>query len=419
MSYYPYAVDVEPSQFPSVLAKARLILYDVSKPYIGFTPDVDHPGRLVLVLQEEHEGLAEYLAEVGEPAPLSEAQLARLPELFADGVLTFAERPVLDDDEAVYAADRLLIQKAKSRRSQRWPHHAVIAQMIADLTLVFGLDAETLTDVTKQATGMQMARWVQLDTSAVRMLTAVLETPQWPEGWREPFWLEFAHATHWGVDKRFIGIFVYRFLDGWKIQPYNESYQVIGGGICYDIVTQQFSPNSPDSCPQKACIPQQFCASCWAQQQIFIAIFATTVNMLRGTYSLTYEAPVFRTTPLTWQEHDTRITEHGKKKSQWVEHTAICTLLSFDVSYTVLHGEGPEHDDPSPPFRQHWMTLYGIDEVVYALRDIDDYQRIYPIRRDGTRQEGCVPVSGGPRYVPMVADAKRRMGKKLHAQRYQ
>lgn len=155
------------------------------------------------------------------------------------------------------------------------------------------------------------------------------------------------------------------------------------------------------------------CEYCEKKTRFFSSWLRTALLMI-GRYYATSPTPApFETTTLCYDESERVSRAHSKKKRTIIHHKSITyTLVSYDVSektHTLSH--------PTSSTRGSWLASHERDEILYIARSIEPYERRYPSRKNGTRQEGLVHVTHQKeKYIPVLKE--RRVIQHVTARKY-
>lgn len=188
--------------------------------------------------------------------------------------------------------------------------------------------------------------------------------------------------------------------------------------------TPEFLPTLDYLCPYGKCenliqtqesyevLYRKPCEQCERDCIMWASWLHTAMRMIRRDYAVSSSPKPFETRSIKYSEKKLVPRHHGTGSPKWknIENSIPYTIVSYDVSLTPASQTPEELEETGThETRQNWLTLHGKDDIIYVARSIPDYQRRYPVRRNGTRLEGKVSVTTPlPKYVPMLRSDRRK-----------
>ncbi len=286
------------------------------------------------------------------------------------------------------------------------------------------------------------------EKSARNMLHAVMQDDiQWPAD-IIPFWIEHEIPDNLVKDHNLLAIEVapvsgtifssilsQKEIDAfppqlmvrniWSITVFDDALEYVAF-IYYDQDENQYKLDDLHLCSH--CLPESYdmfanllpCDDCFQNLIVPVLRYAFTAHaMIQKKFAVRPEGNDFEDQIQQWSTVESHITDRGKKRFTEVQHNEKFTVIRYEVSEKSLSEtdiEEAERDTGSN--RTSWLQLHDSSQIIYVQRTIDDHERRYPVRRDGTRLEGTVHVHyDGPKYVPMLA-ANATTYRQVTAKRY-
>lgn len=186
----------------------------------------------------------------------------------------------------------------------------------------------------------------------------------------------------------------------------------------YDIQKNQWIYLVSHICPYGACqypkatindIDDKFgtdtiipCEECKQALNYWSTFLHTAIRIVRKDYTTTPN------TDTPYELHREHYEEHTKKsvgKGKNIRH--IATTVTHTIDYHVVTFVLGASENKAPltqkQTHQNWLKLADKDTIIWEKRLLAPYQRRYPIRKNGTRQEGMVSIQQPYyQYIPML-----------------
>jgi hypothetical protein len=375
---------------------AQLYLFDAKGLY--FAGGVEESLIIVFTFEQEPpQHFVDWLATQGEPVVLNKFQLAGLQQSHQKTV------------QAQQTNETDINEGAVKQRRSGVPTHVALATAFFE-ELMRGPVFPQQKDLLAYAQHLRSAEWWRFTESAIRMIAGVYPKKGfWPEIPRET-WIEFAPPVNLG-HLCVAGIFATPIIhDYWEVAMYTDRCTRVTPAILYS--TKENSFTNGTSC--KDCTDTICCDTCQSAVDFLKRFFLVCVEITQRKYAVQADPPEYEKHTAQWLEHTHAVRSPGGSPKHIVtDKKAMYSLVSFEVSEVVNRTTSEEPGD-----RGNWLTLYGRDTWIYTKHEIAATERPYPLRQDGTRQEGVVSVEAHTRWVPMLREGITR-GKQVVAKRYE